>query len=265
MPVPNFLRIAESLLKHRDQVYSELKSGTNLNSIIISSNLTITVLTALYGASIGVFPGGIQILSDAVKVPLILLVTLYVTIPTYYVLDALFGGQLSLRQTTGILVSGFGLMSLVLIALLPVNLFFILTTGSNSAGTAYDFIVLLNLTIFTVAGLAAITFILEGYSTTHQGSEWKLSFLMSSLVLALVGTQMSWILRPYFNPSSEFIRPLQGNFYIDVGTFIISVSRGPILILELLIILGLVVWVFSLATRLLKPQASRRISMPRSQ
>ena len=75
---------------------------------------------------------------------------------------------------------------------------------------------------------------------------------MSSLVLVLVGTQMSWILRPYFNPLEAFIRPLRGNFYIDIGGFILSVSRGPVVIIEALVALGLIIWTFSLASKLLR-------------
>ncbi len=250
MPALDFLRIAELLLKRRDQIFTSLKSGTNLRSLIIDSNIMIIVLTALYGASMGVFPGGVQILYDAVKVPLLLLVTLYVTVPTYYIFDALFGGKLSLKQILAVLLTGFGLMSLILIALLPVNLFFILTTGANSGSSAYAFIILLNLAVYTVAGLGALTFIIDGYRAMHEGVEWKLGFLMSSLVLILVGTQMSWILRPYFN-SGAVIRPVGGNFYIDVGAFVLSVSHGPILIIEALVALGLIIWTSSLASKLM--------------
>ncbi len=251
MPAQDFLLVAELLLKRRDQIYANLKSGTNLRSLIIDSNIIIIVLTALYGASMGVFPGGVQVIYDAVKIPLLLLVTLYVTVPTYYIFDALFGGKLSLRQILAILLTGFGLMALILIALLPVNLFFILTTGANTGSSAYAFIILLNLAIYTVAGLGALTFIIDGYRATHEGVEWKLGFLMSSLVLILVGTQMSWILRPYFN-SDAVIRPVGGNFYIDVGAFVLSVSHGPILIIEAVVVLGLIVWTSSLASKLMR-------------
>src|SRR5437870_12623286 len=106
----------------------------------------------------GALPGGLQILYNVIKIPLLLLISLYVALPTYYVLDAFSGGDVTLRQTAAVLASSFGIMSIVLLAFVPVHLFFVLTTPAQLYST-YSFIVLLDVGIFTIAGAAGVSYL----------------------------------------------------------------------------------------------------------
>src|SRR5438094_8180093 len=97
----------------------------------------------------GAYPGGLQILYNIIKIPLLLLISLYVALPTYYVLDAFSRGDISLRQTAAVILSRFSIVSIVLLAFVPVNLFFILTPPGQGLLT-YSFIVLLNVGLFAI-------------------------------------------------------------------------------------------------------------------
>ena len=207
-----FLKVAEDLLRRRKEVFANIKSEQNLNRFILNANLCIILFAAIYGATMGTLPGGLQILYNVIKIPLLLIISLYVALPTYYVLDAFSGGDISLRQTAAVLVSSFGIMSIVLLAFVPVNLFFILTTPGQGFST-YSFIVLLNVGIFTIASVAGLTYQFSGMESLHTNTRWANAYILSLLVQIFVGTQMAWVLRPYFD-AGPFVRPLQGNFYI---------------------------------------------------
>ena len=218
------LKAAEDLLRRRKEVFASIKSGQNLNPFILNVNLAIVLFAAIYGATMGVYPGGLQILYNIVKIPLLLLISLYVALPTYFVLDAFSGGDTSLKQTAAVILSGFGVMATILLAFVPVNLFFILTTPGQGFQT-YAFIVLLNVAIFGIAGLAGLAYQFSGLENIHTNSRWMNAFVIGFFVQVFVGTQMAWVLRPYFDPG-EFIRPLQGNFYIALVKLLSRLLNG---------------------------------------
>jgi hypothetical protein len=246
-----FLTTVESVLKNRSQVFANVHDSKQLTEYFIDTQIAIFLFSFIYGASMGVYSGGIQILWSAFKIPLLLFITLYITLPTFYVLDSLLEGKLNVRHMLIILLSGFTIMSTILIAFLPVSLFFLLTTSD------YSFIVLLNVAIFGLGGIGALIYFLQGYFTFYrletqpgpkagdvkncpscskplkQGHAFcpscgtriirgpdkgfrvsSLPILIGCLVLIFVGTQLAWILRPYFHFYPLFIRPLSGNFYV---------------------------------------------------
>ena len=218
------LRVAEDLLRRRKEVFANIKTGQNLNKFLLNANLCTILFAAIYGATMGAYPGGLQILYSIIKIPLLLLISLYVALPTYYVLDAFSGGDISLRQTAAVILSSFSIMSIVLLAFVPVNLFFILTTPGQGFQT-YAFVVLLNVGIFAIAGIAGLVYQFAGMESIHSNSRWVEGFLISLLVQVFVGTQMAWVLRPYFD-TGPFLRPLEGNFYIAMFKLLARVLGG---------------------------------------
>jgi len=208
--------ILEDFVKRQDRFLKDLTEGKSLKTYFISSNLIILLLPAIYGITMGLYSGGLQILYSALKVPMLLLISLYLTVPSYYVLYSLLGGKRTLVQTVILLLSGFSIMSTVLIAFVPVNLFFMITTSKSAS--AHDFTALLNIAIFTLGGFFALAYFIRGAKTLYQESSenWKPAFLLGSIILMFVGTQLAWVLRPYFNYYPQFIRPQEGNFYTAV-------------------------------------------------
>lgn len=109
-------------------------------------------------------------------------------------------------------------MSTVLIALVPVNFFFVIT--SEESLTTYAFTVLLNIVVFALGGFFAISYFIAAAKKLYPSENWKPAFLLGSIILMFVGNQLAWVLRPYFNFSPHFIRPLEGNFYTAVISLI---------------------------------------------
>jgi len=217
--------VVEEYIKRRQEFIKNLIEERQLKTYFINSNVAIIVLSAVYGAIMGLYPGGLQILYDAVKIPMLLLISLYITAPSFYVLTSLLGGRRSLSQMVVLLLSGLTVMSIILLALIPVNLFFLLTTANASSSTE-AFLILLNVLIFALAGFFALVYWLRGFMALYSGGEWILSFLIGSFIFIFVGTQLAWVLRPYFHYRGYFIGPPEKNFYIAVIELIFRMLRG---------------------------------------
>jgi len=217
--------VIEEYLKRRQEFISNLIEGRQLKDYFINSNVSIIVLSAVYGAIMGLYPSGLQILYDAVKIPMLLLISLYITVPSFYVLTSLLGGRRSFSQVVVLMLSSVTVMSTILLALVPVNLFFILTTP-NATSSTEAFIILLNVLIFALAGIFALIYLLRGFMALYPGGEWILSFLIGSFIFVFVGTQLAWVLRPYFHYHGYFISPPEKNFYIAIIDLIFKALRG---------------------------------------
>ena len=221
-----FFETLSLFIRDRDTIYENIKDEKNLKSYAIVATASTLVFGALYGAVMGVYAGGIQILYDAIKIPMLLLIALYVSLPTYYVLNGILGGELSLRQMAVLFMVSVTVMAIMMIAFLPVTLFFTLTTPERTFAT-YAFTVLLNVLFFALAGLTAVSYLLNGFSRIHgENKKWVPAMMIGSLVLAFVGTQLAWVLRPYFHVSLEFLRPPSGNFYIALFELIARLLGG---------------------------------------
>ena len=118
------------------------------------------VLGGIYGVFMGLFgsirptnPSFAQLLATIAKVPLLFLLTLLVTFPSLYVFATLAGARLDVRQVLRMLLSVIAVSLAVLASLGPITGFFTLSTDS------YDFMIFLNVLLFTVAGIAGIAFL----------------------------------------------------------------------------------------------------------
>ncbi len=221
-----FFQILGEFITKRNVIYENIQDERMLREYFIVGSVATVVFSAAYGAVMGVYAGGIQIAYDAVKIPLLLLISLYVSMPTFYVLNGILGGKLNLRQLVTLFLVSMTVMGAMLIAFLPVTLFFILTTPERTF-VAYAFNVLLTVIFFGIAGLTAVIYFLNGFVYIHkENRSWVPAMIIGSLVLAFVGTQLAWVLRPYFHLSLVFIAPPSGNFYLAVIELLMRLLFG---------------------------------------
>ena len=192
-----------------------------------------------------------QMLASAVKLPLLFCLTLVVTFPSLYVFNALVGSRLSTLSVARLLVAMIAVMMAVLASLGPIVVFFSVST------TSYPFMKLLNVAMATIAGILGLAFLLRTLSRlamvqdaidfppsesvtegedkakadeqknssaldqidAHTNQNASAVFKIWVLVFALVGAQMSWVLRPFIgSPDLEFtwFRDRDSNFFLDV-------------------------------------------------
>jgi hypothetical protein len=226
----NFPKISE-LAWEQKNIIENVKMNRDLNRYILGCHVLILICTIIYGAVLGYYAKGEQIILDAIKIPILFLITLYIAIPIFFIVDALQGNKISMGQISTLILLGFSSASIVLIAFTPLMFFFIFTT------LEYSFIAILNIVICGFAGYFGIFSIYSSFKQFHKSTTWYPSLMIGSFIIIFVGTQLAWTLRPFFHISSQFTRPISGNFYVALARLI---EENPIVSIILITIFGLI-------------------------
>ncbi len=245
---------------------SSLESG-RVDLSLVGMTVVVVLMAAIYGLCMGVFAvirtgashdGLMQMLAAAVKLPLLFLLTILVTFPSLYVFNALVGSRLNVASVVRLLMAMLGVLVAVLASLGPIAAFFAVST------TSYSFMKLLHVVLASASGFLALAFLLrtlerlvmvqEGMSNevksdsqdenkasdkakpsalermgAQSSRKARVVFRIWVVVFALVGAQMSWILRPFIgNPDSPFqwFRARDSNFFVDVAHAINKLFSG---------------------------------------
>jgi hypothetical protein len=207
--------------------------------------------------------GWMQVIASTTKIPLLFFLTLVVTLPSLYVFNALVGSRISLLSVLNLMVASIAVMVTVLASLGPIIVFFSLST------TSHPFMVLLNVVAATVAGFLGMKFLFRTLNrlvlvrqtrdvlpatevepppvldpvpsetpaklgAIEKGDEVDTAdarsvFKTWVVVFALVGAQMSWVLRPFVGSPTlpfEWFREREGNFFMAVFEMLRTVSGG---------------------------------------
>ena len=212
------LTVIESILRDRRAFFGEIRQGQELKEKMRAMLISSIVFLALYGAVMGSTHSLLQTLSSAIKLPVLFLATLIVCAPTLYFFNLIFGSNQSLSQNIAIMLTAITVTAVVLLSFAPIVLFFLLTSSN------YQFFKLLNVGVFTVAGVIGVLFLAQGMhavSTSGSGSAGARLIVVQLwiLVYAFVGSQVAWTLRPFVGAPSmkfELFRQLGGNFYTNI-------------------------------------------------
>ena len=182
---------------------------------------TICVFGLLYGGVMGAFGGVLgdrawQVLYSAVKVPLLLLATFAISLPSFFVLNTLFGLRRDLGEAIRALVATQAGVAIVLASLAPLTALWYVSSDDYQAA------ILFNALMFGIASLAA-QLLLRGYYRPLVARNPKHRLLLWAwiVVYTFVGIQMGWMLRPFvggpYTPVSFFREDTWGNAYVIVG------------------------------------------------
>lgn len=213
VPVKGGLEGVDQLLRRPAWFVEAATRSTAPATLVRSLLLTVLAGAGLFGASMGLFRPGPQILSSAVKLPLVLLFTAALTAPAYAATRWAQGAKLDLRQDILLFLSTLGLTSLVLAALAPVVLLGVLS------GLAYHGTILTVVACSAVAGLVGIGAFVR--AARRLDGSTRLAALVAAGVFAVVGMQMAWTLRPFVarpRAAFELVRAPEGSFVDSVST-----------------------------------------------
>jgi hypothetical protein len=214
----NSLAIIETILRNRRHFFTEIREGVELGPKMRAMLVSSIAFFALFGAVMGSTHSLWQALSSAVKLPVLFLATLVVCSPTLYFFNLIFGSNQSLAQNFVLILTALTVTAVLLLSFSPIVLFFLLTTNH------YQFFKLLNVGVFTIAGVVGVVFLSQGMrivsDSSQEGAEARQNVVrLWILIYAFVGSQMAWTLRPFIGaPGLEFelFRQLGGNFYANV-------------------------------------------------
>jgi hypothetical protein len=174
----------------------------------------------LYGGVMGAFGGrGWQVVYSAFKVPFLLLATLGLSLPSYFVVNTLLGLRSDFAVALRAIVASQAALTIVLASLAP------LTVLWYASSSHYQAAILFNAAMFAVASLASQVVLARAYRPLIARSPIHRRLLRAWIVIyAFVGIQMGWNLRPFVGSPQEPVRFFRGgeleNAYVIVARMI---------------------------------------------
>ena len=188
----------------------------------------VVVSCAIYGALMAFWRDPLLALFSAVKLPLLFVGSTAIVAVFNWMVATVLGSGLSFRQPVALTFASMVVACWVLLALVPVALFLILT-GMPELGDAsvtkeeidfaYRVMLLTHVIVLAIAGVIGNISLFNGLRAVVRPNCPAAALFAAWIALfAIVGCQMSWILRPFVgNPFWEvvFLREnaLNGNFF----------------------------------------------------
>ena len=188
-------RLADDLLRGRS-------SSTNLSKstpISFPGILLLLILCfgTIYGGIMGTYGGiseqrALQVLYSGAKVPLLLIATFVLSLPSFFVINTLLGLRSDFGQVVRALMSTQAGLTVILTALAPMTAFWYVS------GSRYPDAILFNGLMFALASFSAQWMLRRAYFSLIQKDlrhRWMLRTWI--VIYVFVGIQMGWVLRPF--------------------------------------------------------------------
>ncbi len=212
----------------KEQFFGKLTSDVDMGRRIVSQYLLLAGFSAVYGLVMGSYNSFAQAISSGVKVPVFLTLTLLVCFPVFFIIQFVLGSKLGFLHMLNVILCGFLMVSLIMVAFAPIVIFFMIT-GDN-----YAFIKLLHVAIFSVSGFFGAKTMVEALRFCCEKSKvypkvGVVVFRFWVVILAFVGMQLAWNLRPFIGVRGiefEMFREREGNFYLSVIHSVRDVVEG---------------------------------------
>ncbi|MBI2435687.1 MAG: hypothetical protein HYV26_22765 [Candidatus Hydrogenedentes bacterium] len=176
--------------------------------------LTIALLYAVYGFSMGLFAGVLPAFVSMLKLPALYLCSIAVSVPSLYALNCLLGPRLHFDQCLRLVLLSISANAVALGSYAPVSYFFVLTSYEST----YFFLIMMHVAVFALSGFLSVGVILMISRATARvgGTPFHPGIMLAwGIIYGLVGSQMSWFLRPWVGSPAEaytLFRPIQSSF-----------------------------------------------------
>ena len=183
-----------------------------------------------YGALMGTF--GVvhgdrlwMVLFSAMKVPILLVVTGAVCLPSFFVLNTIFGVRDDFPAVVRALLTTQAGFAIILLSLSPYTLFWYASSADYDAATLF------NALVFAIASLGAQGLLRRHYRPLiARQPRHRMLLRIWLLLFAFVGIQTAWMLRPFVGspdlPAQFFREEAWGNAYVAIAEKVRGVVRG---------------------------------------
>jgi hypothetical protein len=206
------------LFQDREEFFEKFAKEEGALTNIAGLFFYLILFACFYGIIMGSYHSGLQAVTAGLKLPVLFCLALLICFPAFFIIQSILGSRLRLTQMIAIVLSGFVLTTSIMISFAPVVVFFLLT-GSN-----YYFLQLLHISIFALSGffgikttVDALKFSCEKKNVYPQIGVTVFRFWV--VILAFVGIQLAWNLRPFLGDRGEsfkLFRKYEGNFYTAI-------------------------------------------------
>jgi len=190
----------------------------------------VVVFGVLYGAVMGSYAGVfgerfLQVVYSAAKVPLLLMLTFALSLPSFFVINTLLGLRSDFTYAVRALVATQAGLTIILASFAPFTVLWYASFGDYRAA------ILFNAVMFGTASISAQWLLRRFYEPLIRRNRQHRLMLRGWLVIyAFVGIQMGWVLRPFIgNPNSptQFFREeAWGNAYVQLAQIIVHLFGG---------------------------------------
>jgi hypothetical protein len=208
---------ANDLLRAKPWMESEGRWAERLIQL-----LTMEIIFGVfYGGVMGTF-GGLtderlmQVVYSGIKVPFLLIATFLLSLPSFFVINSLFGLRSDFAPAVRALLATQAGLTIVLASLAPFTMLWYVSYSNYNAA------ILFNTLMFGCASVAAQILLRRFYKPLIERSRRHLILLRIWLVIyAFVGIQMGWVLRPFIGsphmPPQFFRQEAWGNAYVKLA------------------------------------------------
>jgi hypothetical protein len=198
--------------------YFDERNKEQSKKLILNQFLIICAFTFLYGIVMGSYHSFLQSIVAGLKVTFLFLSAIIICFPSFFVIQQVLGSKMTLRKMLIIVLSGFVLTSSIALSFAPIVILFQVTGGN------YHFLQLLHVAIFVFSGIFGMRLMVEALKFACEKKDiypriGVTVFRIWIIILAFVGIQIAWNLRPFLcNKTEEFklFRKYEGNFYTAI-------------------------------------------------
>ena len=227
-PLVGLFRLADDVLRRGSSLAPVQRLGWA--SSLRNFAILILVFGMFYGGVMGTY-GGVagdrlwQVVYSGVKVPLLLMATFLLSLPSFFVLNTLLGLRNDFTRVVTSLLATQASLTVILGSLAPVTAFWYVSSSE------YQPAILFNGLIFAVASISAQWLLRREYRpliARHPAHRWMLRTWI--VIFVFVGIQMGWVLRPFIGnphaPVQFFREDSWSNAYEVVGEMMWRVMTG---------------------------------------
>ena len=216
-PMTPLLRVADDVLRGRPWTALDTERPARALGWLAA---ILVCFGASYGAVMGSFGGlddrrWLQMLASALKVPLLLMATTTLSVPSLFVLHSLLGLRDDFGRALRSLLAAQAALTVTLAALAPLTILWYASVAD------YRSAILFNALIFGLASLGAQLLLRRLYRPLIAREPWHRHLLRAWLVVfAFVGIQMGWILRPFIGSPDRPVELLRADSWGNAYEFL---------------------------------------------
>lgn len=211
------IREVFQIFQNKESYFSDINKQQS-NRLIFNQLLLICAFAFLYGMVMGSYHSLLQSVVTGVKVILLFLSTVIICFPSFFIIQQVLGSKMSFRQMIVIVLSGVVLTATIALSFAPIVVVFQVTGGN------YHFLQLLHVAIFIFAGFFGMRLMVDAlkYACENKNIYPQIGvtvFRIWIIILAFVGIQLAWNLRPFLcekNEEFKIFRKYEGNFYTAI-------------------------------------------------
>jgi len=211
------IREVFQIFQNKESFFTDIERNES-NRLIFHQILLICCFAFLYGIVIGSYHSLLQSVVAGLKVIVLFISTILICFPSFFIIQQVLGSKMRIRQMLVIVLSGVVLTATIALSFAPIVIVFQVTGGN------YHFLQLLHVAIFIFAGIFGMRLMVDAlkYACENKNIYPQVGvtvFRIWIIILAFVGIQLAWNLRPFLcekNEEFKLFRKYEGNFYTAV-------------------------------------------------